>query len=128
MSKGTLMRTSHPVKAVACALVVLGVGGVAAGQGPPPAPSGAGRDALSTRLVRFADRLKGASSYRVTVAESWTTEGTSKPERGATRYDLAVERPGKFAIRVEPGGEPRPVLEVVCAGDAVVSSLAKPEP
>src|SRR3954462_15562821 len=100
------MRASHPVIFLAMALVgqVATVGAMGQDQGPGVMDA----SALATRLARLADRIKGSASYRVRVDESWSTEGTFTSERGSTRYELDVERPGKFAIRVRPEGEPRP--------------------
>lgn len=85
--------------------------------------------AFQAAFERVAAFLKSRETYQVEAREQWKTVQGGDSEEGASTYELAVERPGKFAIRVKPQGATAPLLEVVSADPAadVVAVFRQPD-
>jgi thiol-disulfide isomerase/thioredoxin len=115
----------------AAILALVGVGWAPPTRGQEPAGEGVAAATFRTTLGRLRAFLNGCQTYRVEARETWeaTAGDGGEPDRGGTTYELAVERPGKFAIRVRPDGAEAPLLEVVGAGadQEVMAVYRQPE-
>lgn len=74
-------------------------------------------------LARFAQRLRDAPAYSVVAREDWEAEGAAEgpQQKGTTRYELAIARSGKFAVRAWPNREKAPTIEVGSDGQTLTT-------
>lgn len=138
---GAAIRTLLPALAVAAAPLAMAdeppppgaapaaPAAAAPGAGPAPAPGNVPPISdLSAPLRKIADALEAAPGWEVDAEESWTIREMGKETTGKNRYELAVQDPGRFALRVWPEGDKLPAMAAICDGETLTTRIGQPEP